>query len=254
MATYAIGDVHANLPALTDLLAKLRPEVSPGDAVVFLGDFVDRGRDAKGCIDAILGFEAAVGAEVIGLIGNHEDWMLQTMRDYTRHSWYLGMQPLDTIRSYSPAAADELRRAARLAGTMLYLGSCELPYGVFFDAMPASHRAFFEELRTHYQCDDCVCAHAGIDTSLPIDMPLAHPYNSLVWGVRGFPREYAGETVIVYGHRNNAELDDDEWPHPAIRGQTFGIDTIAHGVLTAMRFPDRRIFQSGMYEKRASDR
>ena len=74
---------------------------------MFLGDFVDCGSNAKGCIDAILEFEAQVDAEVIGLCGNHEDWMLRTMRDYRRHSWLLGMEPLETIRSYSPAAADE---------------------------------------------------------------------------------------------------------------------------------------------------
>ena len=254
MATYAIGDIHANLPALSDLLGKLRPEVSRGDAVVFLGDFVDRGRDAKGCIDAILEFQAQVDAEVIGLCGNHEDWMLRTMRDYTRHSWLLGMQPLDTIQSYSPAAVDELLRAARAAGNQLFLGTCELPYGVFFEAMPGPHRSFFEGLQTHYQCDDCICAHAGIDPSFPIETPLAHPYKSLVWGVREFPRQYTGSAAVVYGHRNNAELDEDEWPHPAVLGETFGIDTIAHGVLTAMRFPDRHIFQSAMYEKRPDDR
>jgi serine/threonine protein phosphatase 1 len=254
MATFAIGDIHANLPALNDLLSKLRPELSRGDVVVFLGDFIDRGRHTKECIDAILEFEAAVDAEVIGLCGNHEDWMLKSMRDHRKHSWLLGMEPLDTIRSYSPAAAVELRRAAKAAGTLLYLGGCELPYDVFFDAMPASHRAFFEGLRTYYQCDDCICAHAGIDPSYPLETPLAHSRESLVWGVRDFPRHYAGSKTIVYGHHNNAELDDEKWPRPAILGRTYGIDTIAHGVLTAMRFPDVQIYQSDMYEKRSLDR
>jgi serine/threonine protein phosphatase 1 len=253
MATYAIGDVHANLPALTDLLARLRPEVSRGDAVVFLGDIVDRGKDAKGCVDAILEFDARTGVELVGLLGNHEDWMLRTMRDYRRHSWLLGMEPMDTISSYSPDAADEIRRAAHGAGAALYLGGCELPYGLFFDAMPASHRAFFERLRTFYQCDDCICAHAGIDPSYPIETPLTHPTKSLVWGVREFPRHYGADQPVAYGHHNNAELDENDWPHPAIVGQTFGLDTIAHGVLTAMRFPDRQVFQSGMYEKRAPE-
>lgn len=254
MATFAIGDVHANLPALNDLLSKLRPDLSRGDVVVFLGDFVDRGRHAKACIDAILEFEAAVDADVVGLCGNHEEWMLESMRDHWKHSWLLAMEPLDTIRSYSPAAADVLESAAEAAGTLLYLGACELPYNVFFDSMPASHRAFFEGLRTYYQCDDCICAHAGIDPSYAIETPLAHPRESLVWGVRGFPRHYVGSKAIVYGHHNNAKLDDDKWPRPAILRRTYGIDTIAHGVLTAMRFPDLQIYQSGMYEKRSPDR
>jgi hypothetical protein len=39
-------------------------------------------------------------------------------------------------------------------------------------------------------------------------------------------------------------LDDDGWPAPRIVGNTIGIDTISHGVLTAIRMPERRIFQS----------
>ena len=254
MAIVAVGDIHGNLPALLDILEQVSDVVTHADAVVFLGDYIDRGPDSKKCVDALLAFRDERRCRVVYLCGNHEDWMLRTMRDYRRHSWLLGMEPLETIRSYSPAAADELERAARSAGSLLYLGGCALPYEVFFDTMPASHRVFFENLRTHYQCEHGICAHAGIDPSLPIQVPLAHPRESLVWGVQGFPQHYAGREVVVYGHRNNAELDDADWPHPAIAGKTYGIDTIAHGVLTAMRFPDLRLYQSGMYEKRPLDR
>ena len=169
MATIAIGDIHGNLSALSDLLDQLRPELGADDVVVFLGDYIDRGPESKGCIDAILAFQAQVAAKVVGLCGNHEDWMLRTMRDYARHSWLLGMQPLDTIRSYSPAAARRLRTAAREAGLQLFAGSCELPYGVFFDAMPSEHRTFFEGSLTHYQSPDCICVHAGVHHSISND-------------------------------------------------------------------------------------
>ena len=42
MATIAVGDIHGNLQALTDVLGQLRREVVAGDVVVFLGDYVDR--------------------------------------------------------------------------------------------------------------------------------------------------------------------------------------------------------------------
>ena len=45
----------------------------------------------------------------------------------------------------------------------------------------------------------------------------------------------------------NADIDANGWPHPRVLGATVGIDTISHGVLTAMRFPDRRVFQSARY-------
>jgi hypothetical protein len=58
---------------------------------------------------------------------------------------------------------------------------------------------------------------------------------------------YVGEEVVIYGHWNNAEIDAKGWPHPRIIGQTVGLDTISHGVLTAMRFPDRTVFQSSRH-------
>ena len=49
---------------------------------------------------------------------------------------------------------------------------------------------------------------------------------------------------------NNAEVDDDDWPHPRVVGNTFGLDTIAHGVLTAIRLPGPYVLQSARYERR----
>lgn len=104
MATIAIGDIHGNLAALTDLLDQLLPDAVEGDVFVFLGDYVD------------------------------------------------------------------------------------------------------ESLLTHYQTPDCICVHAGVHPSFPAINPQFHPRDSLVWGAREFPDAYAGTEVVVYGHRNNAEL------------------------------------------------
>src|SRR5688572_4757575 len=105
MATIAVGDVHGNLLALNDLLGLLRAQITNEDTVVFLGDYIDRGPDTKGCIDAILEFQQEAG-EVVCLRGNHEDWLLRTLRDFRRHSWLMGMEAFDTIRSYSPEGAE----------------------------------------------------------------------------------------------------------------------------------------------------
>jgi hypothetical protein len=70
---------------------------------------------------------------------------------------------------------------------------------------------------------------------------------SLVWGHAAFPAGYRGEQTVVYGHWNNAVVDQEGWSRPKVESNTIGIDTIAHGVLTAIRMPDRRLFQSGRY-------
>lgn len=250
MATIAIGDVHGNLAALSDLLDQVRHELTASDTVVFLGDYIDRGPDSKGCVDAILRFKEEVSADVVCLLGNHEEWFLKTMRDHTSHSWLLGMEAFDTMGSYSADAEGTLREAASRAGAALYLGPCALPYEAFFDCVPADHRRFFEGLGLFHRTADCLCAHAGLDPRVA-RFEDQHR-RSFVWGANGFPEEYAGDEVIVYGHRNNATVDARGWPNPTIAGATIGLDTISHGVLTAARLPDRRVFQSARH--RAPDR
>ncbi len=66
MATIAVGDIHGNRPALNDILDQIRGEVSGGDTIVFLGDYIDRGPDTRGCVDTILALQREVKAEISG--------------------------------------------------------------------------------------------------------------------------------------------------------------------------------------------
>jgi diadenosine tetraphosphatase ApaH/serine/threonine PP2A family protein phosphatase len=179
------------------------------------------------------------------LRGNHEDWLLRSRSDHSQHSWLIGMEGLDTVRSYSTDAERTLREALDSAGLQPYLGRGELPYDAFFSAIPAAHHVFFDQLALSFDNDDCICSHAGLDP-LVADLADQTP-DSLIWGNPAFPARYQGDRPVVYGHWNNADLDAGGWPAPAIVGNTIGIDTIAHGVLTAIRLPDRRVFQSARY-------
>ena len=76
--------------------------------------------------------------------------------------------------------------------------------------------------------------------------------NALLWGAVGFPDGYQGTETIVYGHWNNADMDQRGWPAPRIVGSTIGLDTISHGVLTAVRLPDRLVIQSERHPYPAS--
>ena len=248
MATIAVGDIHGYLAPLSDLLTQLRAEVARDDTVVFLGDYIDRGPDSKGCIDAMLGFEQDIAGTVVYLRGNHEDWLLQTFRDFYRHSWVLGMDGYDTIRSYSPDAARIIRDAQREAGLGVYLERVPLPYDVFVDSMPTTHRMFFDRLQPYYRGPDGICVHGGLDAS--VARLEDQDVRACIWGTDGFPEDYCGDEVVAYGHLNNAAIDGDGWPRPRIIGSTIGLDTIAHGVLTAMRLSDRRLFQSARHDVR----
>lgn len=243
MATFAIGDVHGNLRALEDLLEKLTPVIGEEDTLVFLGDYIDRGPDTAGCIARIIRLREESGFPVITLLGNHEEWMLKTLRDYHAHSWILGMEAFHTIASYSAEAATTIRQEAQHSGLALVTEKPALPYELFFQKVPERHVAFLTGLRPYYRTGEVVCVHGGLDPSGgPIEVQRQE---DLIWGNDDFPQLYRGPDDIAYGHMNNAVLVGNDWPRPhVLDNHSFGLDTISHGVLTAMRFPDHQIFQS----------
>jgi len=245
MSTIAIGDIHGNLAALDNLLSRITPGVTAQDIVVFLGDYIDRGPDAKGCIERILDFRLTSKGRVVTLLGNHEEWLLRTYKDYTRHSWLLGMEGFQTVRSYSDSAAEILREEAEKAGPHLVLERVPLPYELFFDAMPAEHITFLTSLQTFCRTPDAICVHGGLDPE--VDRVEEQRSEDLLWGTDGFPHRYKGEELLLYGHTNDFVLDTRSWPQPRIVGRTYCLDTISTGVLTALRLPEGIVFQSNRY-------
>jgi serine/threonine protein phosphatase 1 len=241
MPTVAIGDIHGNFAALADLLSKVVPELRPSDCLVFLGDYIDRGPQSRECLERIVQLREQAPFQVVALQGNHENWMLKAFRDHSSHSWLLGMESFETIASYSSEAADALRREAERAGEALIFERAPLPYELFFDLLPPTHLQFLLNLAFYHRTADVACIHGDF----PLDLVLAPEQVTIPWDMLGFPDEYRGEISVVYGHWGNSVEDENGWPLPCIRAnRTFGIDTIAKGVLTAMRFPDHKIFQS----------
>jgi len=240
---YAIGDVHGCREALEALIENIAP--TPRTQLVFLGDYIDRGPDSKGCIDSLLRFQETSRAQVVTLLGNHEDAFLRALDDPHHYSWLTIMQGLATVRSYSAAASDELTRAIEAAGPQLILGGARLPYGAFVDAIPADHLTFFRNLKLFHRTDDAVCVHAGLDPRRgPVE---AQTRQAMLWGPLGFLTDYNGPDLVMYGHWDDADLDANDWPRPAIGPARIGVDTISHGVLTAFSLPDRRVYQSARF-------
>lgn len=245
MPTIAIGDIHGNLAALNDLLGQLAPGLDERDTVVFLGDYIDRGPDSRGCIDRILEFRSTSVATVVTLIGNHEDWLLRTIQNPWQHSWVLGMEAFPTIASYSSTAVQQLQDAIRALGPRVVTEPSTLPYDAFIAELPEKHLAFLRELRTYYRIDDTVFIHGGLDPhSGPVEQ---QPRETLLWGTDHFPADYQGPDLVVYGHSDNAVVDADGWPMPRFSKCAIGLDTISRGVLSAVELPELRVVQSARH-------
>ncbi len=129
---------------------------------------------------------------------------------------------------------------------LIFTELAPIPYDLFFDAVPDTHKEFFLHLQSVCRTRDGVFVHGGVASDAePIEQ---QPVETLIWGPLGFPESYQGKDTVVYGHFHNPVIDDNGWPMPlTLDNNTVGIDTIDTGVLTAIRLPDRAVFQSDRF-------
>ncbi|MEL6196484.1 MAG: metallophosphoesterase, partial [Pseudomonadota bacterium] len=77
LRVYAIGDVHGDMAALKSMRRKIDEDLARRPAQdwreVWLGDYVDRGPDSQGVIEALISWPEA--ERRICLRGNHDDYM-----------------------------------------------------------------------------------------------------------------------------------------------------------------------------------
>ena len=230
---YAVGDSHGYLAAVQRLIGKLKDDLArsrPAERplLVFLGDYVDRGPDSRGVIDAVLALEAAGDFEVIALKGNHEDALLRFLRDPGFGPNWLMNWGETTLRSYGvrlPTPGDEAVETARVQAELAA-------------ALPAAHRAFLGRLATSVSVGDYHFVHAGVRPGVPLAVQAEQ---DLLWIRHEFLESEADfGKVVVHGHTPSNR--------PELKANRIGIDTGVYysGVLTAVRLEgtDQRIIQA----------
>jgi hypothetical protein len=226
-------------PGIEDLFRKVTPELGRDD-IVFLGDYIDR-PDACSRIELIIRLREE---RLTVTTGEPRGLPLRTMEDYTRHSWLIGRR--STRSQATQQMQPEGPTRGRGTGLRLVTERVRLPYEFFFHMLPPTHLTFLQELKLYHRSVDVVCSHGGVD---PARRKVEEQEReALIWGGPGFPESYQGGELLAYAHWDNAMVADDGWPQPRVIGnRTFGLDTISHGVLTAIRFPDLTVFQSERY-------
>lgn len=221
---YAVGDIHGRADLLELLIQRLearaiedlRPAGEP--VVIFLGDYVDRGRESARVLDLLIESRPA-GFERRYLKGNHEQGMLAFLEaPVANRAWIThggaetflsyGVQPPSPLQS---SEADWLAAAAALK-----------------EKIPPAHLKFLGDLERYIAIGDYVFAHAGIDPSRPLTKQTDQ---DLFWIRARFlkSRRMLGRRRVVHGH---TPVDE-----PYADRRRVGVDTGAYasGVLTAAR-------------------
>lgn len=216
--TYLIGDIHGCLKELDALLKKL-----PADAqLIFLGDYIDRGPDSKGCIERLM----LEKHRSIFLRGNHEQMLLDYFhisRDPEISTWmhHANGGPA-TLRSYGLD------------------GDCE------YTDLPVAHREFIESLPLYHEAEDFIAVHAGVNTEV-LRLDEQSPRDLLYIRMNWISKEASWQGKhVIFGHTPAKYLYGRDRQHEIIQGKkSTGIDTgcVYGGSLTALNPATRETIQ-----------
>lgn len=107
MTTWAIGDIHGNIKALEQVFKLAKDKLTPGDTIVFLGDYVDGWKYSFECIEFILSLKETYN--VICITGNHDKWFLEFLNTGVHPvEWKYGGEATKT--SYENRTQEDLER------------------------------------------------------------------------------------------------------------------------------------------------
>jgi serine/threonine protein phosphatase 1 len=213
---YAVGDIHGRADLLIETIERIDDDLERRpvrhSVEVYLGDYVDRGPDAKTVIDLLAA--RLVNKRAVCLRGNHEDMMERFLHDAEDFETWSQLGALQTLESYGVVP--------RFDGTETSTGLRDR----FCRAFPRGHELFLQCLQPSLECGDLVFVHAGIRPGIPFEH---QELSDLLW-IRG---EFLDSTLdhgklIVHGHT--------PVPYPDIRSNRINIDTGAcwSGTLTCI--------------------
>lgn len=222
---YAVGDIHGEAEKLSELIASL--PLRDGDRLVFLGDYVDRGPDARGAVERLIALSRE--RDCTFLLGNHESMLLDFI-GWRGRAWFGG-------EAFLANGGDRT-----LASYGYFDQEDPSPQGF---QLPADHERFYERLRLYHREGDYLFVHAGVgERQLSLDdvdfaLRRVKPAD-LLWDRATGELPHRLGVTIVYGHTPRPDFEV-RWNPPF----SVGIDTgaVFGGKLTALRLPDETLFQ-----------
>ena len=150
---YAIGDVHGRADLLERTISNIdqhRNAYPIAHAIeIMLGDYIDRGPQSNEVIERLT--SRRLDAQTICLMGNHETYLLDFLRDPASLAEWQHYGGLETLMSYglapsrNPTADNQKQLAALLA-----------------ERLPTHHHDFLKTLPLSFECGDYFFVHAGV--------------------------------------------------------------------------------------------
>jgi len=224
-----IGDLHGHYMPLLKMLDKLK--LNDGDLAVFIGDYIDRGYEAKSIVQRLIELQFAF-PETVFLKGNHEDMLLGSLGypavvDDLRTWLYNGGGA--TLASYGM----DYKTLQRLTS----LWDDDERVRLIRDVIPASHIGFFRGLQLYLETEHFFICHAGVDPSCTIEEGKERVFDLLWIREHLYAQNISWEKTIVCGHTPLEEM--------LITDKLICVDTGLHytGILSAMDILSKTVYQ-----------
>jgi serine/threonine protein phosphatase 1 len=207
---FAIGDIHGCYDRLKALMGKIPIDCSR-DALVFIGDYIDRGPHSVEVVDYLIQLKNRF-PEVIFLKGNHEDMLDKFISGADRFTYLLngGQQTLDSYLT-KPVQSESF-------------------------PIPPDHMEFFKSLRLFYQTEEFIFVHAGLRPRVPLE---SQNTEDLLWIRDKFvSSKYDFGKRVIFGHTPLKK--------PLVEPNKIGIDTgaVYGNALSCIQLPDLVFFKA----------
>lgn len=208
--TFVMGDIHGAHRAMLQCFERSQFNYET-DHLICLGDVCDGWPETRQSIDELLSIK-----NLTYLLGNHDFWTLEWMRNKVADDIWLLQGGAATVQSY-------------------------------IGGVPPAHREFLESAKLFFELDKKLFVHAGIQTNLPME---SQSMQTLLWdrnlvrtaldlhakeiegNLTGYDEVYVGHTPVS--------------PPPVHACEVWLMDTGAgwSGVLSMMNLDTKEIFKS----------
>jgi serine/threonine protein phosphatase 1 len=213
MSIFAFGDIHGEFFKLIHLVDRIH--ISKDDTMVFLGDYIDRGKMTFEVIDYLV--DLSDKYTCIFLYGNHESMFMDFMSGINE-DLFIDNGGSKTIKSYAKHGWD-------IRKNVNYLNR----------KIPKRHIKFYQTLKRYYETDDFIFVHAGIFPGISLEESSD---DILLWTRQFSSIPYEGKPVI-FGHTPNSQILDEPYKICIDTGACFE----SMGDLTCVRLPERYFYR-----------
>ncbi|KOS30384.1 serine/threonine protein phosphatase [Bacillus anthracis] len=224
-----ISDIQGEIEKFEHVLKEAQYDAKQ-DQLILLGDYVDRGPNARAVIEKVKELKED-GALV--LKGNHEDMMIKALTTDEERSWnhWVKRNGGDkTLYSYGFVEED------------IMVNEKDFRKPILQSLVLEEHVKFIQKLDHYIETEEYIFVHAGLEPLKRVSE--CEPY-TLMWIRNEFHSEYSGEKVVVFGHTETKTLHGNDNCNVYFgNNRIIGIDggAVYGGQLNCLELPSKKVY------------